>query len=248
MGGAAAGFAIAGGEPSTGALVGGHLAGLVTSLVLAGVVMSATSVFGPVGLSIPVLVASAALVVGGQAVGLMLRDDAVEGRPWLPSSAGRIALASLSFLGVAAVGSLLAGVTAGAALGSPVVVFVGGGLVAGLSVLASWAVHRAFDGRGSFLSALLGLLGAGVIAALGTGLVAVVNASPAFTTAEAGRLRLGSIAAGVVGSVLVGALAVPLALEVSHGLEVTAANEKVAVSLSGAPVPGGAVGVVNARF
>jgi hypothetical protein len=245
MGGAAAGFAIAGGPPSTGALVLGHLAGLLMSLVVGAVVTSVAGRTGLVGLSIPVLIASGALVAGSQAAALLLRDDALEGRPWLPSSAGRLALTSLTFVGVATAGGLLVGV---GSMGSSTAVLVGGGLVAGLSLIASWAVHRALDGRGSFLAATLGLLGAGLVGAFGFSLVAVINNTPGFMTTDGARLRLGSVSAGIVGSVLVAALAVPLALEIGHGIEVTRANEKVAVSLSGAPVPGGAVGMVNARF
>ncbi|MDX2015790.1 MAG: hypothetical protein SFW67_36685 [Myxococcaceae bacterium] len=53
----------------------------------------------------------------------------------------------------------------------------------------------------------------------------------------------------MTGAVLVGALGVPLILEASHGLQVVSKREAgPAVSIGGAPVPGGAVGVVTARF
>jgi hypothetical protein len=245
MGGAAAGFAIAGGEPSTGALVAGHVGGLLLSLLLSAVVASSGQALGD-RLSIPVLVSAGALVVGGQAMALMLRDDSVEGRRWLPSSASRFALTSLTFLGTAAVSAFVVGATA--ALASLPAIVIGGSIATGLSLLATWAVHRGLGGQGSFVAALLGLLGAGLVGMLGGGLFAATMNGPAFGTVDGGRLRAGAVSALMVGSVLVGALAVPMALEVGHGIALSSAREEAGLALSGAPVPGGAVGVLTARF
>jgi hypothetical protein len=246
--GAAGGFALAGGEVSGGAVVAGTFVGLFLALAVAAVavVVAQAQQFPSTGLGLPVIVAGAGLVVGSQALAMLLRDDAREGRPWLSSSAGRMALTSVAFLAAAGVGALLT-VLLGAATQSAVVA-IGAGVVFGSLVpLAAWGTHRALDGKGSVGVAYLATLATAALGFLGAGLFAITNGS--FLVSDGGRIRGAATTAVVIGGVLLGTLGVPLILEASHGGALIEEREpKVALSLGGAPVAGGAMGVVTGRF
>jgi hypothetical protein len=244
--GAAGGFALAGGEVSGGALVVGTFVGLFLALGVAAVAVAVSQSFPSSGLGLPVVVTGAGLVVASQAFSMLLRDDALEGRPWLSSSAGRIALTSLTFLGTGAVGALLVGLL-GAATQSGLVAVAAGVVMGGLVPLAAWGTHRALDGKGTVGMAYLATLGTAALAFLGAGFFALTNGS--FLVNDGGRIRGAATTAVVIGGVLLGTLGVPLVLEASHGGAVIEERaQKVALSLGGAPVPGGAMGVVTARF
>jgi hypothetical protein len=88
------------------------------------------------------------------------------------------------------------------------------------------------------------------VAAIGLLGVGLFLASNTFSPGDDGaRLRGGATTALIVGGTLLGTLAVPLALEASHAsVLVEEFGLKVKVSLGGGPVPGGAMGVVTARF
>ncbi|MDX2015789.1 MAG: hypothetical protein SFW67_36680 [Myxococcaceae bacterium] len=245
--GAGVGVALAGGEVPGAAMVTGTFVGLVLALAVAALTVAGSSGQLARGAGVALLGAGAGLVVVGQAVAMLLRDDAIEERPWLASSAGRLATTSLAFVGTLGGGllvALLLGITS-----TP----VGFALAAGVGVLspllaplAAWGAHRAMDGKGTVGVSYLSMLGVGAIGFLGAFLIA---ANSLGFDEEAGRLRGGAIAAAVVGGTLLGTLGVPLALEASHaGVLIEERGPKVNVSLGGAPVAGGAMGVVTARF
>jgi hypothetical protein len=242
--GAALGAALAGGAVPGAALVTGTFVGLFLALAVSAVTAVASPGRIGTGVGLALLVSGSGLVVASQAVALLLRDDAIEERPWLGSSAGRLAGASLAFAGSLGVGSLFAGLLAltlpGLAIGVAIVTPL-------LAPLASWAAHRAMGGRGSVAVAYLGTVGVAAIGLLGAGLFVASNAfSPGDDSA---RLRGGAATALIVGGALLGTLGVPLALEASHAsVLVEEFGPKVKVSLGGGPVPGGAMGVVTARF
>jgi hypothetical protein len=244
--GAAGGFAVAGGEVSGGAVVAGTFVGLFLALAVAAVAVAVSQPFGGMGLGLPVVVAGAGLVVGSQALAMLLRDDAREGRPWLSSSGGRIALTSLTFLGTVGVGALLTALL-GAATQSGVVAIGAGVIFGSLVPLAVWGTHRALDGKGSIGIAYLATLATAALGFLGAGFFAITNGS--FLVSDGGRIRGAATTAVVVGGVLLATLGVPLILEASHGGALIEEREpKVALSLGGAPVAGGAMGVVTGRF
>ena len=247
--GAALGVALAGGEVSGAALVTGTFLGLFLALTMSAITVAISPVRLGDGLGVALLGAGAGFVVAGQALATLLRDDALETRPWLASSAGRIAATSFAFVGTLGAGLLSAGLIASAFSVVGAVLSVGLAVLAPLlAPLAAWAAHRAMDGQGGVGVSYLATLGVAAIGFLGAALFAVV--SNAFTPGDdIGRVRGGATTAMIFGGLLVGALGVPLALEVSHASAlIDERTAKVQVSLGGAPVPGGGVGVVTARF
>jgi hypothetical protein len=242
--GAAVGAALAGGDVPGAALVTGTFVGLFLALAVSAVSVAASAGRIGTGVGLALLVGGSGLVVGSQAVALLLRDDAIEERPWLGSSAGRLAGASLAFAGSLGVGFLLAALLASSV---PVLAIGVGVVTALLAPVASWAAHRGLGGRGSAAVAYLGTIGAAALGFLGVGLFLASNT---FSPGDDGaRVRGGAATALIVGGALLGTLAVPLALEASHAsVLVEEFGAKVKVSLGGGPVPGGAMGVVTARF
>jgi hypothetical protein len=252
--GAALGVSLAGGEVSGAALAAGSFVGLLLSLALAATVGSVALAAqvpggGVSGLALPVVISGGALVVAAQALAALFRSDALEARPWVGASAGRLALTSVAFLGTLGGGLLLATllVSSGGYVGGLLGLGLGVGSI-GVSPLVAWAAHRASGGRGSLgvsYLATMGIAGLGVLGAL----LAALTANASIRGNDWSQVNGGAAAALVVGGAILGGLGLPLALEASHVSVLTEERaQKVTVSLAGAPVPGGAMGLVTARF
>jgi hypothetical protein len=247
MSGAVVGDAIAGGEGSVGAAAVGTVAGLLAALAVSSLVGVSSPRRLPEGAVAATLVTAGGLVVAAQAVALLVRGDALAEQPVVAAKTVRMVIPSLTLVLCAGVTALLTGL---AWVSSPALGIVTALALGGLTPLASWGAHRALGGRGSVLAAYLGTVAVAALGVVGSFVAMVMDTRMPRAPGDASMaLRTGTIAALAGGSVLVGALAVPVALELSHGLELehTSAPDR-GVSLGGGPVPGGAMVTVGARL
>jgi hypothetical protein len=247
LGGSWLGFELMGGD---GGLVTPSIALAPAILVSLGLLSIAREVDANTALSLmPFVIASGVFLAGGAALALDLRARQVSAlgaaQSWGKASASRVAITSLV--------SLLS--TAGAALFSGLffaISYTGWGVVAGFTAAiagsvgvaaATWGVHRALNGRGSFVSALTGL-GIGMLTLLaGAGLYALSQGG--FTTFSPLRNGAGTILLVELG--VAAALFSPmLALEFSHTNAVQASLPTF--SLSAAPTPNGGMVAAGMRF
>lgn len=198
----------------------------------------------------PYLITAGVFLAGGAALALDLRARQVNAlgaaQSWGKANAGRVAIASLvSGLSTAGV-ALLSGLFFGLAYSSPL--FIGLGFATALAgsfgvAAASWGVHRALNGRGTFASSLAGL-GIGMLATLaGAGLFALSQGG--FTTFSPVRNSSATILLVELG--VAAALFSPvLALEFSHTSAVQASLPTF--SLSASPTPSGGMVAAGMRF
>jgi hypothetical protein len=198
---------------------------------------------------LPYVIASGAFLVGGAALALDARARQLNGlggaASWGKATAGRVAMTSLVSLlsggGAALVSGLLFAIGQFSALG-PVLLVVGAlsGLVG--TAAATWGVHRAMNGRGSFGSALLGLsVGATLfLGALGlyAGSVGGFSFNPVRDTASV----LMMIELGVAAALF----APTLALEFSHTSTIEASLPKF--TIGAAPTANGGMVAAGMRF
>ena len=167
----------------------------------------------------PYLITSGVFLAGGAALALDLRARQVSSlggaSGWATASPGRVAVttlvAALAGTGAALVSALLFSLGNYTAIG-PILLVVGAATGTLGTAAAAWGVHRAMNGRGSFLSALGGLGLAWVVTFGGAGLFALSQGGFSFSPIRsvAGGLLLAEL--GVACAVLVPTLA----LEWSH--------------------------------
>ncbi len=248
MTGAFVGYQIMGGDGAFAVTSAAMLpAGLALVLLLLTVPPELNSVRG----LLPQVLTGLVLLAAGSALALDLRQRQLErlgsARQAGSASAGRVAAeAALGALAVSAAAALVGGVVAlggSAALGIGFGIVLGAGGLAGAAA-ASWGVHAALRGKGSYGAALGGL----VVGAVGGALVAFVGAlnsssrggvfGPASILATIAALEVPAITAMMFSA---------LGLELSH---TTAVGEESAASVTvgGAPMPGGAMLAAGVRF
>jgi hypothetical protein len=246
LGGSWLGFELMGGD---GGLVTPSIALAPAILISLGLLSIAREMDANTIISMmPYVIAGGVFLAGGAALALDLRARQVNSlgnaAGWGKASAGRVAITSLvSGLSTAGV-ALLSGLFFGAFYGPGIVI----GLVTAIAgsfgvAAATWGVHRALNGRGTFTSALTGL-GLGMLATLGgAGLFALsqggfTSFSPVRNSAATILLMELGVAAALFSPVL--------ALEWSHTNAVEASLPKF--SFSAAPTPNGGMVAAGMRF
>jgi hypothetical protein len=186
---------------------------------------------------LPFLFATAFFLAGGAAIALDVRARQLDGlgsaRRWGGADVGRVALTSLiSVVSVAGAG-LLSGLLGAL---NP---FLGiaAGFVQSVGVAAAtWGVHKAMRGKGSFAAALagVGLAGSAVFAMVGLYLLSLNGAF----TFDPVRNSVGPML--LTQGAIVAALVIPtMALEVGHSLTVESSLPRV--SVGAAPLRAGAM-------
>jgi MFS family permease len=248
--GALVGVEAVGGRTSFGAAALGSLIGQFLGLGLL-VVSSGFSSLPGAGPRTATIIAAGALVVAGQAFAVLLREDDLAERPTLQTPAKRFGLTSLAFMASLAGGVLLA--TGGAAVspGSGLLAAAVGLVSAALIPVAAWGAHTANGGRGSLLAAYLGTLATLAVGAAGAGLaVLAINAGGFPADPERQRVLGAALSGAIVGGAILATFGVPLVLEWSHRhAELDEeARPQLRIQVGGAPVPGGAMGLIGARF
>jgi hypothetical protein len=197
----------------------------------------------------PMLIASGAFLAAGSAAALHFRSRQLASlgaaRAWGEASPGRVALTSL--VGALATGpavmvtALLIAATLGTGL-APVFGFLAASAGTVGVAAAAWGVHKGLDGRGSFLSALVGMLIGSTVIGGGTALLAAAQGSGTFdpTRTAASTLMFAELVA-------VTALFAPvIGLELSHTANIQAALPKFTVSA--APIHNGGMVGAAMRF
>ena len=197
----------------------------------------------------PYVIASGVFLAGGAALALDLRARQVSAlggaAGWGKASPGRVAVTALiTALTGTATGFLTAlAVSLGSfsALGPILGILVAATGTVGVAA-AAWGVHRAMNGRGSFLSALTGLGIGWAVALAGVGLYAAsqggISFNPVRSTAGIVMLVELGVAAAVFSPVL--------AMEWSHTSAVEASLPQF--SFSAAPLPQGGMVGATMRF
>ncbi len=248
LGGAWLGFEIMGGDAGLVTPVIALAPAILVALALLSVAreVDATSIIS----LMPYVIASGAFLAGGAALALDLRARQIGNlggaASWGKASAGRVAVTglvtALSSTGAALLTALLFVAANYTALG-PVLAVLGAATgsigVAG----AAWGVHRAMNGRGTFLAALTGL-GLGWLVTLGGGALFALSQG-GFTSFSAARNTGGTLLLAELG--LAAAIFSPLlALEWSHTNAVEESLPKF--SFSAAPIPQGGMLAAAVRF
>lgn len=242
--GAWIGFRLAGGE--------GGLATPMVAMLPAGILALLLSVVAnqaraDTGIQmLPYTVAAGLALIGGSALALEQREETVEelgaAAQWGQATAGRVTLEALVSGLTMGTGALLTGFLASRCFDTACVMLAltSAGVLSLGSVAATWGVHRAMGGRGSFAAGLVGL---GLGAAFSFGAIGVYAATGGGLAFNPLRNTGGAIV--LVEMISIAALFAPLlALEFSHTALVKASLPKF--SLSAAPTAGG--GVVGASF
>jgi hypothetical protein len=245
--GAFLGYQLMGGD---GALLAPVLAlvpaGLATALLLFTVPTRPDSVSA----LLPTVLTGLVLLAAGSALVLDQRQRQLEGlgaaRTRGMAGAGRVLAETV--LNLLALAATTATVALAIALGSGTTVAGAIGISLGIagtagSAAVTWATHRGLGGKGSYASAIIG-----VLAGLGGGLLVTLVAALSSPGLLGFGLK-GNVAAllSIEVPVLAGVLVAPIALEWSHTSSVGAA-EGPAVSLGGSPMPGGAMLTAGLRF
>ncbi len=246
LGGSWLGFEIMGGD---GGLVTPAIALGPAILISLGLLSIAREVDASTVVSLmPYLITAGVFLAGGAALALDLRARQVSSLGnaggWGKASAGRVAITSLvSGLSTAGV-ALLSGLFIAALYPVGLIIGTLTGLAGAVGVAAAtWGVHRALNGRGSFISALTGI-GLGMLTTLGgVGLYALSQGG--FTTFSPVRNSAATILLIELG--VAAALFSPtLALEWSHTSAVQASLPTF--SFSAAPTPNGGMVAAGMRF
>ncbi len=191
---------------------------------------------------VPLLVVAGAFLAGGSALALDLREQQLSrlGRAhsWGGATAGRAAVTSLTSALTATVAGFLS-VLLGAL--NPIAGVIGG-LVQGVGVAAAtWGVHQAMGGRGSFVSALSALGAGGALTFAAVGLFAAAQGS-GFNTVRSTGAGILAVELGIIS-----ALFLPtLALEWSHTDAIAAKLPQF--SFGAAPTSQGGMVSAGVRF
>lgn len=198
----------------------------------------------------PYLITAGVFLAGGAALALDLRARQVSSlgaaQSWGKANAGRVAITSL-VSGLA---------TAGVAFGSGVLfalsytspVFLALGFATALAgsfgvAAASWGVHRALNGRGTYVSSLAGLSLGMLATAAGAGLFALSQGGfSSFSPVRNSAATILLVELGVAAALF----APVLALEWSHTNAIQASLPTF--SLSAAPTPNGGMVAAGLRF
>lgn len=191
---------------------------------------------------LPYLITVGAVFAGAAALALDARAQQLEvAGVTAEAPAGRVALVTLATALAGALGVVSSALVFASCFGAAC---VGAGTALALSsaigtAAVSWAVHAAMGGRGSFLSALLGMGIAGLATTITVPFLAAAGLGfPILPTASA--IAVATLAVG-------GAVLFPvLALEWSHAAVLGSRSE--GVQLSAAPMPGGGVMSAALRF
>jgi hypothetical protein len=251
LGGAWLGFEIMGGD---GGLLTPSVAlgpAILIALALLGVAeqMDAQSSLA----MMPYLIASGMFLAGGAALALDLRARHLNSlggaRTWAMAPPGRVAITALvtalTSVGTGLLTALL--VTSGFGFGGGAIGPVLGVLAAATGTVgvaaAAWGVHRAMNGRGSFLSALVGLGLGWLVTIGGIGLFAISQGG--FTGFSPVRNTAGTVLVVELG-IASAVIAPVLALEWSHS---NAVEESLPTfSFSAAPTSQGGMVSAGMRF
>ena len=247
LGGAWLGFELLGGD---GGLVTPSIA-LAPAVLLALALLSvARDADANTALALmPYLITSGLFLAGGAALALDLRARQLSSlggaSGWATASPGRVALSvlvtALAGTGAGLV-SVLLSLLANFTVIGPILAVVGAVTGTVGTAAAAWGVHRAMNGRGSFLSALSGLGLAWVVAFAGAGLFALAQGGFAFSPVRntAGVLLVTEL------SIASAVLAPTLALEWSHTNAIEASLPTF--SFGAAPTPQGGMLSAGMRF
>lgn len=247
LGGAWIGFGLMGGE---GGLLTPSLALAPAFLVALALLSVARDADSNTALSLmPYLITSGVFLAGGAALALDLRARQLSSlggaASWGMASAGRVAVTSLvnalTSTGTGFLVALLFAATQFTPIGPVVAILGAAGGSLGVAA-AGWGVHRAMNGRGSYLSSLTGLGLGWVVTMGGLGLYALSQGGFTFSPIRntAGLLML--VELGVASALF----APTLALEWSHTNAVEASLPKF--SFSAAPIAQGGMVSAGMRF
>jgi len=213
--GASLGLFIAGGDPSIGtSLVLATIGALVVQYILLATIATAPNPRGEHG---PAIIGATTAGLAIEAYGLLLRNDAEDDRSRVLVPPARVVLEGVAFLSPLLLMGLVAVLPLATSPGGQVAALTIAGASLAVAPFLAYAAHRAQKGRGSVLSAYLGL---GVALVVGTlfFLAPALTPStvPMFGSPVGDLRRIGMGGLPIGGTVIGAVVSIPFFLEWSH--------------------------------